>query len=452
MPPFHQIRVEHKPLSGFTFTQLKASIRGRVHVLGPNNNIPIRLTSVSTPVRMPPIDMITSGGVFQFNQLLPGKYLLSVSVQQDDWCWKSKSLDLEITEGDLNDVLFEQIGFFLSVSSSHDLDVPYSVNGQPAKELVKLRAGTSKQCLPHAGRYVFTPQGCHTFSPAVLEWSTDKPALIQLKSIRHRMGVVVRSDRKVADLQLTATLPDQSLIPVRLERVEQVAAEEFEHLFVMDAPSGETIQIAASADSLLFFPPILSLSVGRDCNDRAGSIIAQRGLYVTGTIRPAISDVEITISGGRLSQPVQVFTDNQGRYSYGPVNLDGHPILDLAATFTLNAEKRGYIIHPGNSFGEFVAEKLAEITITLTDHATGQPLSSVLVAAAGGVGFRQNSQTGADGKVTLSGLNPGEYFIKPVLKEYRFEPSSKLVQIEDGASVELQIKYVYHLFFFKNQE
>ena len=92
-----------------------------------------------------------------------------------------------------------------------------------------------------------------------------------------------------------------------------------------------------------------------------------------------------------------------------------------------------------------MAEKLAEITITLTDHATGQPLSSVLVAAAGGVGYRQNSQTGADGKVTLSGLNPGEYFIKPVLKEYRFEPSSKLVQIEDGASVELQIKYVLQI-------
>lgn len=390
------------------------------------------------PARMSPIDALTSGGRFQFNNLLPGKYQLTI--QLDDWCWKSKSMDLEIVDRDLNDIVLEQIGFFLSVSSSHDVDVPYTLNGQPTNDHLKVKSGTSKHCLPHAGRYVFTPQGCHVFEPASVEWSTDKPTLVQLKSARHRVGVVIRSDRQVPDLQVTATSSGQPKIDMKLETVERIGNEDYEHRFVMDAPSGETFQVVATAESLLFFPSTLSLTVGRDCNDRAGSIIAQRGLYVSGTIRPPISDVRITITGGRLSQPATVLTDAQGRYSYGPVNLDGHPILDMAATFRVAAEKKGFIIHATDVFGDFVAEKLAEITVTLTDFTTGQPLPSVLVAAAGGVGYRQNSQTGADGKVTLSGLNPGEYFIKPVLKEYRFEPSSKLVQIEDGATVELQIK------------
>ena len=91
------------------------------------------------------------------------------------------------------------------------------------------------------------------------------------------------------------------------------------------------------------------------------------------------------------------------------------------------------------TFVDFIAEKLAEVPVSVVDR-TGQPLPSVLVAAANGVGYRQNSQTGQDGRVTLGSLNPGEYFIKPVLKEYRFEPSSKLMAIQDGATVELQIK------------
>ena len=447
LPPSHQVVVERKTQSGFGFTQFRASIKGRVVLIGPSRSVAVRLASVSTPVRMPPIDSVTSqAGAFQFDKLLPGKYQLSV--QQEDWCWKSKTLDLELTDRDLDDVKLEQIGFFLTIASSHDVDLAYLVNGQPSNDRLKLRAGSSKHCLPQAGRYVFTPQSCHVFDPSSVEWTTDKPALVQLKSTRHRMGVVVRSDRQVPDLLVTATTAAQQKMTMKLDSVERVSAQEFEHRFVLaDAPSGETLQVVATADSLLFFPPTLSLAVGRECNDRAGSIIAQQGLYVTGTIRPAISDVQITITGGRLSQPAVVLTDAQGRYNFGPVNLDGHPILDMAATFTVTAEKRGYIIRPAETFGDFLAEKLAEITVHLIDHATGLPLPSVLVAAAGGVGYRQNSQTGADGKVTLLSLNPGEYFIKPVLKEYRFEPSSKLVQIEDGATVELQIKSVNKIAF-----
>lgn len=440
VPPFHQVVVERKAQSGFTFTQFRASIKGRVLLIGPPRSVQVRLTSASTPSRMPPIDSVTSqAGAFQFDRLLPGKYQLSV--QQEDWCWKSKSLDLEITERNLDDADFQQIGYFLSVASSHDVDVAYAINGQPGNDRLKLKAGTSKHCLPQPGRYVFTPQGCHVFEPASVEWTTDKPSLIQLKSTRHRMGIVVRSDRQVPDLQVTASWGQQNKAAMKLDGVDRISPSDFEHRFILaDAPSGETLQVVATADSLLFFPPTLSLTVGRECNDRAGSIIAQRGLYVTGSVRPAIADVQVTITGGRLAEPVVVMTDPQGRYSYGPVNLDGHPILDMASTFQVAAEKRGYIVRPADAFGDFVAEKLAEITVHLVDHATGQPLQSVLVAAAGGVGYRQNSQTGPDGKVTLNSLNPGEYFIKPVLKEYRFEPSSKLVQIEDGATVELQIK------------
>lgn len=426
-------------MTGFSFSQLRASIRGKVNIIGSDPTVLVRLTSISQPTRLAqPTETTTeSDGVFQFSQLLPGKYRLAVL--QDDWCWKSKSIDVELVDEDISDLTFEQTGFAFAVSSSHEVDLTYTIDGQANDDIQKVKTGTSKHCLPRAGRYLFTPKSCHVFDPPSIEWSSDKPILAHLKSIRHRVGVVVLSDHEIIDLQVSATSSSGQTTQLKLESVDQRSENEFEHRFVFDAPSGETLQVVATAESLLFFPSTLALTVGRECDDKAGAIIAQRGLYVSGSIRPAISDVQITISGGRLSQPVTVETDSNGHYNYGPVNLDGHPILDLAATFTLDAKKRGYIIRPADTFGDFIAEKLAEISVVVVDRATGQPLPSVLVAAAGGVGYRQNSQTGSDGRVTLSSLNPGEYFIKPVLKEYRFEPSSKLIEIEDGATVELQV-------------
>lgn len=58
-----------------------------------------------------------------------------------------------------------------------------------------------------------------------------------------------------------------------------------DHQFVLDAPSGETLQVEVTAESLLFFIPKLSLIVGRECDDKAG-FIAQRGFNVSGSIRP----------------------------------------------------------------------------------------------------------------------------------------------------------------------
>lgn len=402
--------------------------------------MPVKLTSVSLPTRLAePVEAIVGAdGMFEFNHLLPGKYRLSVL--QDDWCWKSKTIDVELVNSDLSDLMFEQTGFAFAISSTHEVDLKFTVNGETNGELLTVKTGISKHCLPRAGHYVFTPKSCHVFDTPSVEWSSDKPQLAHLKSVSHRIGVIVRSDHEVADLVVTATSSNGVATTLVLESVEKPSENEYQHQFVFNAPTGETLQMVATADSLLFFPSTLSLTVGRECDDKGGTIIAQRGLYVSGSVRPAISDVQVIISGGRLSQPVTVETDSSGQYVYGPVNLDGHPILDLATTFTVDAKKKGYIVRPAKTFGDFIAEKLAEISVLVVDGATGQPLPSVLVAAAGGVGYRQNSQTGPDGRVTLNSLNPGEYFIKPVLKEYRFEPSSKLIEIEDGATVELQIK------------
>ena len=40
--------------------------------------------------------------------------------------------------------------------------------------------------------------------------------------------------------------------------------------------------------------------------------------------------------------------------------------------------------------------------------------------------FRSNSLTNAEGQLSLLNLGPGEYFIKPLRKEYTFNPANKV--------------------------
>ena len=83
--------------------------------------------------------------------------------------------------------------------------------------------------------------------------------------------------------------------------------------------------------------------------------------------------------------------------------------------------------------GSFTAKKLASVLVRLVDEQ-GAPLPGVLVSVSGGENnYRTNEQTGPNGSLSFLGLSPGEYFVKPVLKEYEFEPRSKLITVKEGA-------------------
>ena len=69
-----------------------------------------------------------------------------------------------------------------------------------------------------------------------------------------------------------------------------------------------------------------------------------------------------------------------------------------------------------------------------------EPVGGVLLTVSGQTDdvydgedtFRSNVKTYANGTRKFSGLFPGTYFIRPVLKEYEFQPAWKSVQIFEG--------------------
>merc|ERR1712226_1215968 len=91
------------------------------------------------------------------------------------------------------------------------------------------------------------------------------------------------------------------------------------------------------------------------------------------------------------------------------------------------------------SRGDFQARKLASVVVRLVDEQ-GAPLPGVLVSLSGGeTNYRTNEQTGPNGSLSFLALSPGEYFVKPVLKEYDFEPKSKLIMVKEGAEEVVEI-------------
>ena len=54
--------------------------------------------------------------------------------------------------------------------------------------------------------------------------------------------------------------------------------------------------------------------------------------------------------------------------------------------------------------------------------------------------YRKNLVSSESGRVTFNSLSPGEYYLRPTMKEYRFDPTSMMIRVEEGKSVQAKLK------------
>ncbi|KAH9633447.1 hypothetical protein HF086_013124, partial [Spodoptera exigua] len=126
-------------------------------------------------------------------------------------------------------------------------------------------------------------------------------------------------------------------------------------------------------------------------------------------------------------------TSEDGKYHFGP--------LDAAKTYKITAEKESYVFSEPDEDGNIVAQKLAEITVELLDDADGTPLQGALVSVSGG-SYRRNVGSGADGRLRFSSLWPAQYYVKPNMKEYRFQPPHHIITLEQGQAHHITLRGV----------
>jgi hypothetical protein len=87
-------------------------------------------------------------------------------------------------------------------------------------------------------------------------------------------------------------------------------------------------------------------------------------------------------------------------------------------------EKEGYELREDErESGLFHARKLARVTVSVRDE-NDEAVPGAVLSLSSEHGYRNNSATRADGTFTFWDLAPGTYFLRVLLKEYSFDPTT----------------------------
>ena len=182
----------------------------------------------------------------------------------------------------------------------------------------------------------------------------------------------------------------------------------------------------------MFEPEAIHIFVDHTCHIDKVLFDATSGFFLKGQITPPVSGVKIEIKAPKVPNQMQTYamTNDQGLYKIGP--------LPSEEPYQISAVKEGYIFEKDASKqGNFISKKLAAIVVGVKDGE--QDLNGVVVSVSGGQKYRSNLHTKA-GTASFLSLSPGEYFVKPQLKEYELLPKHQLITIKEGEVSQVKFK------------
>ncbi|KAI4889980.1 hypothetical protein NFI96_024366, partial [Prochilodus magdalenae] len=460
--------VDH-PLSDLLFTQFIAAVSGSVSCLAACGDLTVTLQPVSRQGERQNIQLSGSSEIlgFSFSNVLPGKY--KVAITHEEWCWKHKSVEVEVLDSDVEGVEFRQTGYMLRCSLSHAITLEFFQDGSKPENvgIYNLSKGVNRFCLSKPGVYKVTPRSCHQFEQDYYTYNTSAPSILTLTAVRHHMTGLITTDKM---LDVTVTIKssiesepalvlgplrsaeeqrrEQQLLEIasrkkeREERGEEQIPpveekpdelhEPFHYEFSYWARAGEKITVTPSSKELLFYPPEVEATItGESCPGQMVEITGRAGLFLQGQVFPELEGVEISIKeSGATEALITVLTDETGTYSVGPLHSD--------LQYDISASKEGFVLTPvEGKTGDFKAFALAGVTFEIKAE-DGLPLSGVLLSLSGG-NFRSNMLTQDSGLLTFNNLSPGQYYFKPMMKEFRFEPSAQMISVEEGQNLRIPI-------------
>ncbi|XP_037945256.1 nodal modulator 1 [Teleopsis dalmanni] len=446
-PVQQTIAVNSDPISGITFSQLRATLNGDVKCL------PDSPTSCTeTEVTLQSLDNLgqkigqkqitkAQNGQYAFKDILPGPY--EITIPQSNMCYESTRVLINVASASEVAPSFIQTGYEVSIIASHRGMLKYShighqdttTNSQTqTTNNLKLVTGVNTFCVSKYGTYRIWVESCHLYDENLPKSFTTNDAPILITAIAHKVGIRVLSTESTAEsLQLeveSSSLGKELIQPkAELHKVDGKFAYRYEtHL----RPE-EVLRITPKSDTLLFTPHSKDIIGPNDCIDIAFNFVATRGLILRGKVVPAIKDVKITLDFPQnpdINNQI-MFTSITGEFKFGPI--------DENLAYNLNAEKESYVFSDyKRDSSSFQAHKLCEIIVKVKDE-TGNNLSGVLLSLSGAESYRKNLVTGIDGSINFHSLSPSNYFLRPMMKEYKFEPNSKIIEIKDGETIEVEL-------------
>ncbi|KAK0090897.1 hypothetical protein PV325_000063 [Microctonus aethiopoides] len=421
------IDVSSKPLIDINFLQLKATLTGSIKCLKDSNCYDVSITlKVLDGATVKTIQ--AKNGQYEFTEVLPGHY--EILIDNDIYCWENPSQRILITSERAQVPAFMQTGYSVTFISSHDSAVEFIDPVKNKKISLTLPLGSTRHCVSSQGVYKFVPKSCHVYARDSYNWDSSSQSPIILSSTEHRHRGKIISSAAVDGVKVKIEAGGESNIVGPLKYIK--TGDNYHYSFDFNGNADTTYIITPLSDILLFNPMSLKVIGSNDCHNDIATFIGDLGKIVNGKITPPMEGVTVQIFGRDKGAPVHTLvTQKDGLYRVGP--------LDGTVEYSVIAEKTGFAISGPDANGIFIAHKLAEIIVHVTDQADDVPLQGVLLSLSGGQSYRKNSMTDDQGQLTFNSLSPGEYYLRPMMKEYRFDPPAKMITIAEGATLKVKL-------------
>lgn len=442
-PPSREVVISDKPNLATNFVQAMVSLKGRVKCLNKcasNTRVSIRLMSSDDEV----FQTVDKNGAFSFDNVFPGKY--QVEVHHKAWCWTKDSVVVEVEYEDVDNIEFVQSGFVLEGELSHDAQVAV-YKGSELKEKVTLVRGRNRMCVAESGSYRVVPESCYRFDNEEYDFNTATPKVLELQA---------RDFRVRGEIFVEAENLDAVKIPVQVRKTSTSAAEtrSLHATYVTTNPATDSskavrvyeyvywaspgdkfeikpvVQLKAKGEinSILFYPRMGTIALDdEECPPPASPFHGRVGLYLKGTVHPSGSMAKLVVESKTSGSILTVVSNNDGSYAAGPLYDD--------EDYSIKAQGEGYHFKE-TSPGNFRALKLGKINVMITEKGTGKEIPTPeVMLSLGGDDYQQSNTTDETGRSSFGGLFPGKYFLRPLLKEFKFEPSSKSIELDQAGSV-----------------
>ncbi|XP_061181394.1 BOS complex subunit NOMO1-like [Saccostrea echinata] len=436
VPSEKEITVQNAPVLDIVFSQFRAKLSGSIKCLEKCGGMEVSLSPVSRSdnKQITQAKEGAKGTVFQFENILPGKY--KVTLLHDTWCWKDKTLEIEVKNSDVINVDFTQTGYILKCTISHEIILHFEHNKKAGSVgSFNLNKGTNRFCLAQPGVYKLRPDSCHKFEKEEYIYDTGNPELLALTAVSHLVEGSVTAEEKVNDIQIDiSSSKDGEVVTLGPLTVKEENKGSFIYKFQHWARSNEKMLFTVKSKELLFSPSSVEVTVvGDTCPGEAVKFVGKRGIFITGSIKPKLAGVTVTVTHKDGSaEPIVIETPESGEFKVGPLHREKE--------YEVTAEKAGYVLEKEKEKPlVFTASKLGEISVQVVDEKN-QPLSDVLLSLSGGKQYRSNNVTRENGTIVFIGLSPGQYYLRPMMKEYKFEPNSQMIDVLEGTTMKISIK------------
>ncbi|CAI2354984.1 unnamed protein product [Caenorhabditis sp. 36 PRJEB53466] len=428
-PRLLDLNVLTKPVTDLQFTHFKTNAHVHVSCIGacPTSTISLFLPG-QTLVRS-----VRGTDVFVFENIGPGTY----NARLDDngrGCWENSEMALNVVQGKPQPTIhFVQNGFAAQIEISHPADIKWTnadkkqLNGRTQTkggEIISI-------CVPTSGVYDVSLDSCYRFEKQQFQITVPYDGVRKEKAVAARIsGHVDLEGDKSASVQ----------VRVKSSAGERDIAVSADGKFSFEEPlasAGEPLSFVPSSSLRLFEPTSTVITVSGKCTENAVSFKSFRGIFLDGSIKPAVEKAVIrAVLKSDKSVSIETVSNKAGSYKIGPVKR----IEDYDISATLD----GYKFIPKGVAGHFESAKLSQLSIKIVDELNDAPLDGVLLSLVGGKGagsdYRSNNVLDATAHKNFVALAPGEYFVRAILQEYKFAPTTSTIQVKEGQHENVVLK------------